>query len=128
MALIDADDAHHGALLALYEKEPDAWLLPWAILPEVDYLLATHVGRRAQERFLEDLEEAAFRIERGQDADFARARELDRRYRALKLGLVDTVVMAISERLGADAIATLDLRHFGAVTLNGNPQLLPRDA
>lgn len=128
MALIDADDAHHGALLALYQEDPDAWLLPWAILPEVDYLLATHVGRRAQERFLEDLEEAAFRIERGQDTDFARARELDGRYRALKLGLVDTVVMAISERLAADAIATLDLRHFGAVTLKGNPRLLPRDA
>ncbi len=26
-----------------------------------------------------------------------------------------------------DAIATLDLRHFGAVTLRGRPGLLPRD-
>jgi uncharacterized protein len=128
VGLIDADDAHHAPLVALYQADPDGWILPWAILPEVDYLLATHVGRRAQERFLEDLEDAAFRVDRGQDADFARARELDRRYRALKLGLVDTIVMATSERLGADAIATVDLRHFGAVTLNGRPRLLPRDA
>jgi len=28
---------------------------------------------------------------------------------------------------GAAAIATLDLRHFGAVTIAGAPRLLPRD-
>jgi len=32
------------------------------------------------------------------------------------------------ERLGAAAIATLDLRHFGAMKINGAPALLPRDA
>jgi hypothetical protein len=36
--------------------------------------------------------------------------------------------MAVAERLEADAIATLDLRHFGAVTLTTTPRLLPRDA
>jgi len=35
--------------------------------------------------------------------------------------------MAVAERLRAD-IATLDLRHFGAVTLAHAPRLLPRDA
>jgi len=35
--------------------------------------------------------------------------------------------MAVSERLGAEAIATLDLRHFGAVSIKGRPKLLPRD-
>jgi hypothetical protein len=38
---------------------------------------------------------------------------------------VDAVVMAVAERLGADAIATLDRRHFGAVTLRGSPRLVP---
>jgi hypothetical protein len=35
--------------------------------------------------------------------------------------------MAVAERRRADAIATLDLRHFGAVTLRGRPRLVPRD-
>ena len=43
------------------------------------------------------------------------------------MGLVDAVVMATAERLGARAIATLDLRHFAAVAILGNPILLPRD-
>jgi hypothetical protein len=36
-------------------------------------------------------------------------------------------VIAMAERLGAKAIATLDLRHFGAVAIKGRPRLLPRD-
>jgi hypothetical protein len=30
--------------------------------------------------------------------------------------------------LRVDAIATLDLKHFGAVSIKGRPKLLPRDA
>jgi hypothetical protein len=36
--------------------------------------------------------------------------------------------MAVAERLRAEAIATLDLRHFAAVPLRVPVRLLPRDA
>jgi hypothetical protein len=127
VALVDADDRHHAALRRLFEKAPDSWLLPWAILPEVDYLLGEHVGARAQERFVGDLASGAWAIEWGQPLDLVRAEEISRRHRALRLGLVDSVVMAVAERRRADAIATLDLRHFGAVSLRGRPPLVPRD-
>ena len=127
VALVDADDRHHAALRRLFEKAPDSWLLPWAILPEVDYLLGAHVGARAQERFAGDLASGAWAIEWGDPADLVRGEEISRRHRALRLGLVDSVVMAMAERRRADAIATLDLRHFGAVSLRGRPRLVPRD-
>jgi uncharacterized protein len=127
VALVDTDDRHHAVLRRLFENEPDSWVLPWAVLPEVDYLLAEHVGARAQERFAGDLAAGAWAIEGGDPADLVRAEEISRRHRALRLGLVDSVVMAVAERRKADAIATLDLRHFGAVTLRGRPRLLPRD-
>lgn len=127
VALIDADDRHHGSLRALFEEDPDAWVVPWAVLPEVDYLLATRVGRRAQQAFLADLAEGAYHVEWGRLEDLERARELDARHRSLGLGLVDAAVIALAERLGAGAIATLDLRHFGAVEIGGGPRLLPRD-
>lgn len=127
LALIDADDRHHRALRALYERHPDAWVLPWAILAEVDYLLATHVSARAQEAFLDDLARGTYSVEWGHERDLVRARDLCRRHADLKLGLVDTVVMAVAERIEAKAIATLDQRHFGAVTLRGRPKLFPRD-
>ena len=127
IALVDADDRHHQALKALFESDPDAWVLPWAILPEVDYLLAAHVGRRAEEAFLADLAGGALAVEWGDETDLTEAHRICRRHRALALGLVDAVVMSIAEQLRPDAIATLDLRHFGAVPIRGNPKLFPRD-
>lgn len=127
VALVDADDRHHEALRRLFEEDPASWRLPWAILPEVDYLLAAHVGTRAQERFASDLASGAWAIEWGDPADLVRADTLARRHRGLGLGLVDSVVMATAERRKADAIATLDLRHFAAVRLRRPVRLLPRD-
>lgn len=127
-ALIDVNDGQHAAVRELYLGEPDAWVLPWAVLPEVDYLVLSRLGERVETSFLADLADGRFAVEWGADGDLERARELHVRYRSLSLGLVDGVVMAIAERLKADAIATLDLQHFGAVKLAGDPKLLPRDA
>ena len=128
LGLVDAGDRHHAVLRRLFDDAPDAWVLPWAILPEVDYLLLTQLGVRAGQAFLEDLADSRFRIEWGDERDLERARDLNAQYHALKLGLVDGVVMAVAERLKAPAIATLDVRHFGAISISGAPKLLPRDA
>lgn len=127
LALVDAGDRHHEALRTLYEEDPDAWVLPWAILPEVDYLLATHIGVAAEHAWLADLATGAFAVEWGREDDLVAAERLCRRYKSLRLGLVDATVVAVAERTRADAIATVDLRHFAAVRIKGNPRLLPRD-
>lgn len=54
----------------------------------------------------------AFSVEWGKESDLRRAYELNAKYRTLRLGFVDSVVIATTERLGAKAIATFDLRHF----------------
>lgn len=127
IALIDADDRHHDTVRQLFEQDPDEWVLPWAILPEVDYLLATRVGARAQSAFLDDLAVGAFAVEWGDQVDVQRANALCDKYADLKIGLVDGVVIGVAERLAATAIATFDLRHFGAVVIEGRPRLFPRD-
>jgi predicted nucleic acid-binding protein len=127
VALLDRDDAHHAAVRSLFAANLDAWVLPWAILPEVDYLVSTRLGEQVQDAWLDDLARGAFAVEGGKADDLTLAHALIRRYGSLDLGLVDAVVMVIAERLGAD-IATVDLRHFGAVRLKHAPRLLPRDA
>jgi uncharacterized protein len=127
VALLDRDDEHHREVRDLYAADPDAWLLPWAILPEVDYLVGRELGPAAGRAWIADLAAGEFEIEWGSAADVAAARAIEGRYPALSMGLVDAVVMATAERLRAD-IATLDLRHFGAVRLAHAPRLLPRDA
>lgn len=127
VALIDRADRHHRRLREVYEDDPSAWILPWAILPEVDYLVGAHVGARAQEAFLADLADGAFGVAWGDERDLAEANRLLVRHRALRIGLVDAMVIATTVRLKADTIATLDVRHFGAIPIPGNPSLIPRD-
>ena len=127
IALIDADDQHHETLRSVFEAEPGLWALPWAILPEVDYLVSSRLGAPAARVFRADLAEGLFNVEWNKGSDLQRAVELDGHYADLSLGLVDTVVMAIAERLDARAIATLDLRDFALVELAGHPALWPRD-
>jgi uncharacterized protein len=128
LALFDRSDRHHDEVRRLFEADPDAWVLPWAVLPEIDYLVTTHLGARAQDLWLSDLASGAFDVEWGSREDLAEADRLCRRHKALRLGLVDGVVIAVAQRLRATAIVTLDLRHFGAVTIKGAPALYPRDA
>jgi uncharacterized protein len=127
LALIDADDGHHEEILGLWERTGEEWVLPWAVLPEIDYLLRRHVGPEAARLFLDDVCAGAFVVEHGQPSDVVRARNVDAQYAALNIGLVDGVVAAQAERLGARAIATLDVRHFGALELEGSPVIYPRD-
>jgi predicted nucleic acid-binding protein len=127
LALIDGRDRHHAVMREIYRSDPRGWVLPWAILGELDYMLTRELGRKVAATFLSDLADGGFVVEHGMPGDLRRARDLDRRHAALGMGLVDAVVMAVAERLEAEAIATLDQRHFGAVELKGRQRLLPRD-
>jgi len=94
---------------------------PGPSCPRWTTLLAEHVGSRAGDAFRAELAAGAYAAEWGDEADLIRAHALCTRHRALRLGLVDGVVISVAERLQAEAIATLDLRHFGVVQIRGGP-------
>jgi predicted nucleic acid-binding protein len=127
VALLDADDSHHEEMVELFDEADGRWVLPWAILPEVDYLVRKYVGAKAQRAFLADVASGAFSVEWGNPDDAVRAHQLCVRYPKLDLGLVDGAVIAVAERLRARAIATLDIRDFGPIKIIGEPKLIPRD-
>ena len=127
LALMDGGNSQRVLLLSALRADPDGWVIPWAVLPELDYMVARRLGQATVAAFRADLAEGRLPIEWGGAAALHRALELDRAYRDLSLGLVDGIVMAVAERLEARAILTLDLRDFGAVTLKGRPEVWPRD-
>ena len=127
IALLDADDKHHEAVLESFDTDGDEWVLPWAILAEVDYLAATRLGEPVARAFAGDLAAGAFVVEPLGPRDLAAAWAIMKKYPRLPLGLVDAVVMVHAERLKARAIVTLDARHFRAVKLAGSPKLIPLD-
>ncbi|MCY3548305.1 MAG: PIN domain-containing protein [Gemmatimonadetes bacterium] len=127
LALLDARSVTHVAMVEVFRSLRNDWVLPWAILPELDHMVPTRIGPAVAQAFRVDLARDLYAVEWGGRPDLQRALELHRTYRDLALGLVDGVVMAVAERLEARAIATLDLRDFGAVTLRGEPEIWPRD-
>lgn len=129
LALLDRSDRHHKAVRQLFEED-GSWILPWAILPEVDYLATKHLGAKVATAFVQDLKEGLFTVDANVGRDLPRAAALLERYPTLRLGLVDAVVMAQAERHHARTIVTLDARHFRAVrlSLNPPPRLMPVDA
>ncbi len=129
LALLDRDDRHHEKVKRFFAESQSIWTLPWAILPEVDYLASKKLGSHVAIAFLHDVEDGHFLVDAHASRDLPRAVALCEKYADLDLGLADAVVMAQAERLRASAIVTLDERHFRTVrlSLKTQPRLVPLD-
>lgn len=75
IALLDRDDRHHRRVRELFDEDHH-WILPWAILPEVDYLAAKLLGEEVARAFVEDSREGLFSIDASAERDLPRAAEL----------------------------------------------------
>lgn len=89
--------------------------MPYPVLTEVCYLLEREKGTRAEAAFLRSISTGQISLIPLARADVDRMAELVETCADFPLGAVDASVFAIAERLGADAIATLDRRHFTVV-------------
>ncbi len=90
-------------------------MVPGLVLAELDYWCHERLDAGAWLMFLEDVLAGAYRVEHPTPADLVRCLELQRQYADLRLGVVDASVVALVERLGEQAVATLDHRHFSVV-------------
>lgn len=114
-AYVDADDAHHSRCAEFLANHNGTLIIPQLVITEVSHLLASRLGTRAELLFLSDIASGAFSTEPVHTTDWLRITELVAQYRNFPLGTVDASVIACTERLALDAVATLDRRHFAAV-------------
>ena len=91
--------------------------VPGLVLAEVDYFLRHE--RTAMQAFMQDLARGAFTYAPPTLGQLAQAMDVDGRFADLRLGLVDSSVVALAESLGVYRLATRDVRHFAAVRLAG---------
>lgn len=89
--------------------------MPAPVVTEVCWLLESRSGSEAEAAFLEALHDGELTIVDLERDDLQRMAELVRRYADLPLGAVDASVVAVAERTGVTAVATLDHRHFHVV-------------
>jgi predicted nucleic acid-binding protein len=114
VAALNEQDPDHQRCATLLARAQDL-LIPSPVLVEVDYWLIKLGGAKVWRDFVADIDRGAYRVAHPTDADLARAAELEQTYADLDLGLVDACTVALCERLGETAVATLDQRHFSVV-------------
>lgn len=85
------------------------------MLTEVAYLLGERIGAHAELALARSIADGELVVEAVSESDWRRIAQLTEQYIDLPLGIVDASVIALTERRGADAIATLDHRHFATV-------------
>lgn len=78
-------------------------------------------------QFVSTVFSSSWQLESVASEDLERAYEILGRYQSLKLDFVDSVLIAIAERLNIQTILTLDQRHFRVVQPRHTPafDLLP---
>lgn len=112
-AAADEDDADHDRCLAALEDRQHHLVVPALIVAEASYLVGSRLGPATEARFLRGLE--TLDVEAPSSRDWRRIADLVERYADFPLGGADASLVALAERLGAETVITLDVRHFRAV-------------
>lgn len=129
-AALDASEALHGrAVASLVGARPPRVLSPF-VLAELDYLIASRVGQRAQMALIDEVTRGAYQLELLSSEDVADARRIMERYSDLRVGLPDASVVVLAQRHRTLELLCTDERHFRALRgTGGKPfHLLPLDA
>lgn len=124
LATVNRADPDHEACLGLLESSDFDFVIPALCVAEASYLLGRRHGPSVEARFLRGLH--GFDVQAPRSEDWLRIAELVETYSDLPLGGTDASVVALAERHEADAILTLDRRHFSVVRpRHGEVRLLP---
>ncbi len=130
IAAYSATDARHRQVTRVLGSDPDALILSPYVLAELDYLVATRAGVRAELKVLGDVAAGVYRLAEFDRFDVARAAAVAERYQDMRIGLADASVVVLAARYRTTRLLTLDERHFRAIKpLNADTfSILPADA
>lgn len=122
LAAIDAGQRRHADCAAVIAGRRGPFLLSPFVLAELDYLLASRVGRVAQHALLEEVSRGAYRLEAFDATDVETASRVMKKYPTLDPGLADASLVVLAARHRTRDVLTLDRRHFDVLRqLNGRP-------
>jgi uncharacterized protein len=130
LAALDPDQRHHQRTSQVLQADPGPFLLSPFILAELDYLLLTRVGARAERALLDEVAAGAYDLVPFDAGQVAEAAALIGRYEALRIGLADASVAVVAAMAQTTRVLTLDERHFRTMQplWGASFELLPADA
>jgi predicted nucleic acid-binding protein len=111
-AVFNAGDKNHTHAARFITSVDTIPLVPEVVLPEVAFLFERDLGHYAIERFLGEFALAQIQMQPLTTSDILRAQQILQMYATAQLDLVDSLIMALSERLQITRICTFDRRDF----------------
>lgn len=115
LALLNRSDRHHTRARAWVTGNRQVLATTPLAVAEMDYLVRRHAGEAGAAALWRELDVGAYGVH-WWPAAMIDAVEVARRWQAIDLGLTDASLVALAARLGTAEVATLDERHFRAVT------------
>jgi predicted nucleic acid-binding protein len=120
VALIEADDPFHDRCVEKLETITEPLFTVWPVISEAMHLVRVPV---AQEKLWDVLQGEQLRVLALETADFARIRELMRKYADLPMDLADAALVHVAAREGLRTVFTIDQSDFGVYRLPGGRRL-----
>ncbi|HKU72837.1 MAG TPA: PIN domain-containing protein [Pyrinomonadaceae bacterium] len=111
-ASLNASESEHQATIHVLGNIREPIVLPIPAITEVAYLLARDISNEAAADFIASLASTELTLEIPRQGDYSRSAEILRQYSDAKLDFVDTLIVAIAERLNITRVLTLDRRDF----------------
>jgi uncharacterized protein len=130
LAAIDSSQRYHEAAKETLGRAVGPLILSPFVLAELDYLLATRVGREAELALLQEVARETYRLAAFSIGDVAEARRIMAKYADLRISLADASNVVLANRHDTLDVLTLDERHFRILRgPGGRPfRVLPADA
>ena len=115
LAFFDSAEPRHRDVARTIEAADETLVVSPYVVAELDYLVATRHGVRAELAVLDELGGGAWELACLDAAELRAARTIVDRYTDLQIGLADASNVVLAQRFGQKAIATLDRRHFSVL-------------
>jgi predicted nucleic acid-binding protein len=117
LAAYDEQEPSGLAVRELLDEETGTLVVSPFVLAELDYMLLSRAGVRAELTLLNDLADNVYQVAAFTVQDAVRVALLVEQFSDLGLGISDahTMILAAPERYGTTRVLTFDQRHFRAV-------------
>lgn len=112
LAYFDRDEPDHAAVSAIVDGASEPLVVSPYVVAEVDHLIASRLGNRAELQALGELAGGAWDLDAFGADDLVQARAVIERYVDQAIGVADASIVVLAARHGTRTIVTLDHRHF----------------
>ena len=119
VALINRNDRHHAAALDWFRDFRGQLLTTEAVITETAYVLAASPAHQRAALVWFERARAAVLLRVEPVADYAALARIIAQYSSLPCDYADASLIALAERTGVAAIATVDQRDFSVYRLRG---------